>query len=271
MHPATSGLPLLFDGYFYMIGIYKITNPKGRIYIGQSVDITKRFNQYKLLHCKKQTILYNSFVKYGLLNHKFEVITECDIERLNEQERYFQDVYNVLSKTGLNCTLTKASDRSGEHSIETKLKIGEAGKGKKRSAETKRKISEAQKGRIQKPCSAETRLKLSEAAKGRKPPSAETRQKMREAQKGKKRSAAAKLKCSESLKGNTNRLGDKHSAETRQKMSESKKGIKFSTATRKKLSEAGKARIRKPHSAETKLKMSEAQKARRHNEITKHE
>lgn len=30
-----------------LIGIYKITSPTDRIYIGQSKDINKRFNSYK--------------------------------------------------------------------------------------------------------------------------------------------------------------------------------------------------------------------------------
>ncbi len=32
-----------------MIGIYKITNPEGKIYIGQSIDIDRRFKEYKRL------------------------------------------------------------------------------------------------------------------------------------------------------------------------------------------------------------------------------
>jgi hypothetical protein len=29
------------------IGIYKITNPVNKVYVGQSIDITYRFKQYK--------------------------------------------------------------------------------------------------------------------------------------------------------------------------------------------------------------------------------
>ena len=36
-----------------VVGIYKITSPSGKIYIGQSIDIQKRFKHYKQLHnCK---------------------------------------------------------------------------------------------------------------------------------------------------------------------------------------------------------------------------
>ena len=49
-----------------MIGIYKIISPSGKIYIGQSRNIDKRFQQYKRLNCAKQPRLYNSFIKYGI-------------------------------------------------------------------------------------------------------------------------------------------------------------------------------------------------------------
>ena len=41
-----------------MVGIYKITNPSGKIYIGQSVNIDNRISSYKNLKCKNQTKLY---------------------------------------------------------------------------------------------------------------------------------------------------------------------------------------------------------------------
>ena len=37
-----------------LIGIYKITSPNDKIYIGQSIDIDRRFIQYQKLKCKKQ-------------------------------------------------------------------------------------------------------------------------------------------------------------------------------------------------------------------------
>ena len=87
-------------------GIYKITSPSNRIYIGQSSDLKERFRRYKHLHRSKLlTKLYRSFLKYGIENHKFEIIEECLPELLNERERYWQDYYNVNSKNGLTCGL----------------------------------------------------------------------------------------------------------------------------------------------------------------------
>ena len=107
-----------------MTGIYKITSPSNKIYIGQSVDINKRLNSYKYLDCKSQPKLYNSLKKYGFENHKFEIITSCYEEQLNEFERDFQEVYNVIGENGLNCKLTETKDKSGKLSQETKDKIG---------------------------------------------------------------------------------------------------------------------------------------------------
>lgn len=159
-------------------GIYKITSPSGRIYIGQSVDIDRRWETYKGLFSKVifQPRLYNSFKKYGVENHKFEVIEECSIEMLNERERYWQEHYNVLCDfNGLNCRLTKTNDKSGRVSNHTLKKMSECQKGdkhrnwkikpelhpmfgRKHSEETKMKISLSGIGRKR---SIESRLKMS--------------------------------------------------------------------------------------------------------------
>ena len=122
-----------------MIGIYKITSPSRRIYIGQSVNINSRYIHYKNLHCKTQIKIYNSIVKYGWENHKFEVIEECEVNFLNERERYWQEHYDVI-KNGLNCKLTKTSNKSGYLSEESRLKLSKSLKGRKLSLETKEKL-----------------------------------------------------------------------------------------------------------------------------------
>ena len=104
-------------------GIYKITSPTGKIYIGQSTDLKKRENQYKKLHCKQQIHLYNSVKKYGWENHQFDVIEYCSEEELNCSERFWQDVFEVMGKKGLNCKLTKCGDKRLICSEDTKKKM----------------------------------------------------------------------------------------------------------------------------------------------------
>lgn len=127
-----------------MIGIYKITSPKGRVYVGQSKNINKRFKDYNYLH-NQQPKLKNSFIKYGKDNHKFEVICECKIDELNDLERYYQEVYDCVNK-GLNCEYVNDSNSPKQRSEETKKKIGDFNRNKKRSEDICLKISQSRKG-----------------------------------------------------------------------------------------------------------------------------
>ena len=178
-------------------GIYKITSPTNKVYIGQSTNILFRFGAYKRLNCKKQTYLYNPFLKHGVENHTFEIIEECSIDILNEREVYYVELYDTFnSKNGLN--LMGGGGNTAVRSEETKAKIREARKGmkpnlgKKHSEETKKKLSILNKGNIN--------------------------------SKGIKLSEEHKKKISESMKGKKNSLGKKHSEESKVKMSEAHKG-----------------------------------------------
>jgi group I intron endonuclease len=134
------------------IGIYKITSPSGKVYIGQSADIEYRFNDYKRLRCKAQAKLYASFKKHGVENHTFEVIKECEVNELNYYERHYQEFYDVLDRDlGLNLKYTSVGDKKVVHSEETIQKIRQASignknnLGRKHSEESKRKNSESKK------------------------------------------------------------------------------------------------------------------------------
>jgi len=194
-----------------MIGIYKITSPTKKVYIGQSIDIEKRFNTYKGLHCKVQPILYRSFLKYGIDKHKFEILCECDINELNDKERYYQDAFMATGKNGLNCFLTKSSDRNGRHSEESRKKMSNSQAGRKLSEETKIKMSLAQKGKKR---TEESKLKMSIASKG-KNKSESHRKKMSE----------RTYTEEERKKRSINATGKKHSEESKKNMSESRKKL----------------------------------------------
>ena len=96
-----------------MIGIYKIINPKGKIYIGQSIDIDRRFNEYKKLQCNQSKKIYNSLKKYGWENHKFEIIEECSIDNLNIKEEEYISYYNSHIN-GLNIKLASKPSWTGK-------------------------------------------------------------------------------------------------------------------------------------------------------------
>lgn len=137
-----------------LIGIYKITSPTNKIYIGQSNDVYKRWNSYFKLNCVDQPKLYRSLTKYGIKNHKFEFIEECTIEQLDDREIYWGTYYNSLNE-GLNCRL---GNSRGICSEETKTKIGNKQRGisknKGRISPNKGNsyiMSEATKNKMKKP------------------------------------------------------------------------------------------------------------------------
>jgi group I intron endonuclease len=121
--------------------IYKITNPKGSIYIGSTNNIKRRKEDYKYLRCKGQIKIYRSIKKYGFENHKFEIITTCNLENIYFFENYYGLVYNVLDSKHLNLKLPKSDDRFISVSEETRKKIGLSNKGKIISDKQKLKMS----------------------------------------------------------------------------------------------------------------------------------
>lgn len=130
--------------------IYKITNPNGKVYIGQSINLIYRIKSYKYLKCKGQPKIFNSLKKYGFDSHNFEVIekiTENDINTLfyllNEFEVFWINEFDSY-KNGLNCNI---GGKNAPCSDETKLKISKSKMGSIVSQETREKLSMINSGR----------------------------------------------------------------------------------------------------------------------------
>lgn len=96
-----------------MIGIYKFTNRiTGEVYIGQSIDIHKRYIQHKNRHdkfgkkqyAKEDTYFHSMLRHYGFNNFDFEILEECTREQLNEREMFYIRFYNSLYPSGYNKT-----------------------------------------------------------------------------------------------------------------------------------------------------------------------
>lgn len=85
-------------------GIYKITNLiNGKCYIGQSVDILRRWRNHKETskNPSKEAYeypLYRAFRKYGLENFSFEILEECKKEELDIKETFYINKYNSLNE-----------------------------------------------------------------------------------------------------------------------------------------------------------------------------
>lgn len=154
-------------------GIYKITSPSGKIYIGQSVNILSRKSRYVNLQCEQQIKIYRSILKYGWVAHTFEIIHECNRNELNNWERHFIILFNTFnSEHGLN--LTNGGDSaSREISEETRIKMRKSLLGNKRTLNYKydevrkreihKRIQNKKKGYSH---SEETRQKISKSHMG---------------------------------------------------------------------------------------------------------
>lgn len=127
-------------------GVYKITSPTGKIYIGESKNIEYRFRAHKNLKSNKHPRLHNSLKKYGVENHIFEILEECDFEDLKCRERFYQDEFDAIGTNGLNCKLTNCGEIKQVYTQEVKDKMSLSKKGIPLSKETCQRMSESRKG-----------------------------------------------------------------------------------------------------------------------------
>lgn len=121
--------------------IYRITNPFGKIYIGSTINLNDRIYRYKTCRLGKQIKIKNSINKYGWDAHKFEVLMFCDEKYRNKYEALYGLIYNSLSEENLNLSLPKSDLLTNSISESTKIKIGNAHRGKKISDEQKVQMS----------------------------------------------------------------------------------------------------------------------------------
>lgn len=85
-------------------GIYKIENKiNGHVYIGQSINIERRWNDHKKRRKDSSTILGRAFIKHGISNFEFSIVELCAKEELNNREIYWIKQYNSYTK-GYNAT-----------------------------------------------------------------------------------------------------------------------------------------------------------------------
>jgi group I intron endonuclease len=124
-----------------MIGIYKWTSPSNRIYVGQSKNLVKREGWYLSNGIRNASMpkLKNSFNKYGIDKHIFEIIEYCTIEQLNEREIYWGLHYDTL-ELGLNCKLGEQNSIFSE-STKKKMSLAKQGFKLSPSSEAKRQAS----------------------------------------------------------------------------------------------------------------------------------
>lgn len=115
-------------------GIYKITNKvNGKVYIGQSVDISKRWkdhvsNSYNENSKSYMLPFHCAIRKYGKDSFDFEILEEItDKKQLDDREIFYIEKYNscIYSKksNGYNCTTGGGGSNGLELPKEIRLKI----------------------------------------------------------------------------------------------------------------------------------------------------
>lgn len=102
-----------------IIGIYMIKNlSNNKVYIGQSVNINKRWNDHKskLENNKHENLhLQGAYNQYGQDCFEFSIICECEEKDLNRKEKFYINKYrSYMPEYGYN--LTKGGDSEYEFS-----------------------------------------------------------------------------------------------------------------------------------------------------------
>lgn len=184
-------------------GIYKITNNlNGKVYIGKSVNIWKRWQSHKDKLTKGihfNTHLQSSYNYHGSTYFNCDILEECLESELNDKEKYWITQLNSRDKHlgynkvegGLGGVLNLESLEKMANSLkgrklsdETKLKISKALTGKTRPQKVKDQISISKTGQ---PKTESHKQKISDTLKGR-PLSEDTKLKMSLVRKGKPQS-----------------------------------------------------------------------------------
>ena len=139
-------------------GVYQIYNPiNEKRYIGSSIDIVRRLKEHRRCliggyHHNQH--LQNAWNKYGDC-FEFKPLEYCEPDKLLELEQQYIDYYNSADrKFGYN--IDERADHAGYHlSDETRKKIGDAHRGRKRPQDVIEKCRLAQLG-VPKPKQSET-------------------------------------------------------------------------------------------------------------------
>ena len=102
------------------VGIYKITNPNGLVYIGSSRSIYRRWLRHR--EGNKKTRLHGSIREFGWKNHVFEISHELPIDVSDEVLLTYEQLYIDLHReANLGMLNVKDAGSSAKFTDESKL------------------------------------------------------------------------------------------------------------------------------------------------------
>jgi len=109
-------------------GIYLVRNLiNKKVYIGQSINIKKRFLSHHLYDFKNESNssynskFYQALRKHGLDNFELQIVVICPVSELNDREKYYIEYYDSFYN-GYNSTIGGQSMPDNLFSEETKQK-----------------------------------------------------------------------------------------------------------------------------------------------------
>ena len=160
-------------------GIYIFTNKINDMkYIGKSINIKERIKShfYEAKYKKKVNHFKHAIIYYGINNFKWEILEECDINKLNEKEIFWINKLNTKHPRGYNLTDGGEGSINLIQEIRDKIsftlkkrfenKKNHPSTGRKRSEESKEKQRNAMLGKGH-PQKQETKELLSKLNKGK--------------------------------------------------------------------------------------------------------
>ena len=76
-------------------GIYKITNPNGQAYIGQSINLRQRLQVYMRFSkvVAGQPKIYESLKQHGSKSHQYDILERCDCAELDVKEAEYKQQF----------------------------------------------------------------------------------------------------------------------------------------------------------------------------------
>ena len=138
-------------------GIYLLTNLLNKDqYVGQSIDLGKRFTKYftlSYLKNKNTLVISRALIKYGYANFSISILEYCDKDILNEREQYYMDiikpVYNTLKIAGSSSGYKHTQESKDKRSLSLKGKYTGTNSllyGRTHTEQTKELMSSMRKG-----------------------------------------------------------------------------------------------------------------------------
>jgi group I intron endonuclease len=124
-------------------GVYTITHDSGKLYVGSSVDVRRRWQAHRrdlrrTSHPNRH--LQAAWSKHGESAFTFAVVEECAPELLIEREQWWIDTLRPFRGRGFNLSPSAYSLRGFTFSPEQRAKVSAALTGKPKSPEHRANI-----------------------------------------------------------------------------------------------------------------------------------